>query len=415
MSSKIIYYFESVGIGGDSKYLYELMNNMSSDGYDIKCFCNPVVAEHLRQNVIRKITITIINTRHTGFHNINTDHVDIVSRKFVALLRKIDIFFVPFMKLFNIAINTLILYWVFKKETFDVLHINNGGYPAAEGCIAAVFAGRCLGAQRIVMSVHNLARDRYVSSSAVEKMLDKLVVKNLNAVIVATDSVKDSLCSKRSFPRELIVIVRYGVILSNSNILGISVRQEFSVPIGMKIIVMSARFDGTKGQENLIEALSLLKEHNVNFKCFFLGDGSLHEEIVRYSKKLNMNGDAVFTGYRKDVVRFLQSSDMLVQSSIAYENSPYSVLEAMACSLPVVGTSVGGIPELIEDGKTGFIVPPRDSGALYNAIRTLIDDASLSKSMGFFGRQRVIEKFNMADSVTKTKSIYFGGDSSCLK
>ncbi len=415
MKGKIIYYCESAGIGGDSKYLYELMNNMSSRGHDIKCFCNSVVAEHLRQNVIREIAIVPIKTRHTGFHNINTDRADVISRKFAALLRRIDTFFVPIVKLFNIAINTLIIYRFFNKETFDILHINTGGYPAAEGCIAAVFAGRLAGVQRIIMSVHNLARERYVSISAVENVLDKLVVKNLDAVIVATDCVKASLHNKRSFPRALITTIRYGITISNLNLPGISVRQEFGVPIDMKIIVMSARFDGTKGHEYLVEALSLLKENNANFKCFFLGNGSFYEENVCYSKKLNIDSNVVFTGYRKDVLRFLQSSDMLVQPSIAYENSPYSVLEAMACSMPVVGTGVGGTPELIEDGKTGFIVPPGDPKALYNAISVLIDDEALAKSMGLSGRQRIIEKFNMADSVTKTQSIYFEGDSLCQK
>ena len=415
MSIKIIYYFESVEIGGDSKYLYELMNNMSLRGYDIKCFCNSVVAEHLRQNVISKITITIIKTRHTGFHNINSDRTDVVSRKFIALLRKIDRFFVPIVKLFNVAINTLTIYRFFNKETFNTLHINNGGYPAAEGCLAAVFAGRLAGVRRIIMAVHSQARDRYVSISFVENFLDKLVVKNLDAVIVATESVKASLCSKRSFPWALIKTIRNGVTFPSFNVPGISVRQEFGVPIDMKIIVMSARFDGTKGQEYLVEALSLLKENNLNFKCFFLGGGLFLESVVLRSKQLGIHDHTVFTGYRKDVLRFLQCSDMLVQPSIAYENSPYSVLEAMACALPVVGTSVGGIPELIEDGKTGFIVPPRDPKALYNAIRALIDNDTLSKNMGLSGRQRVMEKFNMADFITKTQSIYFGENSSCPK
>ncbi len=415
MSSKIIYYFESVGIGGDSKYLYELMNNMSSGGYEIKCFCNSVVAEHLRRNVVSEIEITAIKTRHTEFYNINTDRVDVISRKFVALLRRIDIFFVPIVKVLNIAINTLIIYRFFNKETFDILHINTGGYPAAEGCIAAVFAGRLAGARRIIMSVHNLARDRCASISAVEILVDKLVVKNLDAVIVATESVKASLCSKRSFPWALITTIRYGVTFSDYNVPGISVRQEFGVPGDTKIIVMSARFDGTKGQGYLIEALSLLKKNNVNFKCFFLGVGLFLESEVLQSKQVGICGNVVFTGYRKDVFRFLQCSDILIQPSIAYENSPYSVLEAMACALPVVGTSVGGIPELIEDGKTGFIVPPGDPKALYSAIRALIDDEALAKSMGLSGRQRVIEKFNMIDSVTQTQSIYFGENSSCPK
>jgi glycosyltransferase involved in cell wall biosynthesis len=178
---------------------------------------------------------------------------------------------------------------------------------------------------------------------------------------------------------------------------------------------MTARFDGTKGQEYLVEALSLLKENNANFKCFLLGDGAFYKKIVRHSKKLNLDGNVVFTGHRKEILRFLQCSDILIQPSIAYENSPYSVLEAMACALPVVGTSVGGTPELIEDGKTGFIVPPRDPKALYNAIRVLIDDEALAKSMGLSGRQRVIEKFNMADSVKKTQCVYFGENNSCLK
>jgi glycosyltransferase involved in cell wall biosynthesis len=415
MSGKLIYYFESVGIGGDSKYLYELMNNMSLGGYEIKCFCNSVVAEHLRQNVVRAISIVPIKTNHTEFHNINTDRVDVISRKFVALLRKIDIFFVPMVKLFNIAISALSVYRVLSKETFDVLHVNNGGYPAAEGCIAAIFAGRLAGARRIIMSVHSQARDRYASSSLAENLLDKLVVKSLDAVIVATDSVGDSLYGKRSFPRTLITTIRNGVSFANLNVPGISVRQEFVVPTDMKVIVMLARFDGTKGHEYLVEALSLLKEHNASFRCFFLGDGPFLELMVLQSKQMGIHDNTVFTGYRKDVLRFLQSSDMLINPTVGYENAPYSVLEAMACALPVVGTSVGGIPELIEDGKTGFIVPPRDPKALYNAIRVLMDDEALAKSMGLSGRQRVIEKFNMADSVTKTQCVYFGENSSCPK
>jgi glycosyltransferase involved in cell wall biosynthesis len=213
----------------------------------------------------------------------------------------------------------------------------------------------------------------------------------------------------------LITTIRNGVTFSRLDAPGISVRQEFGVPGDTKIIVMSARFDGTKGQGYLIEALSLLKENNVNFKCFFIGVGLFLESVVLQSKQVGICDNVVFTGYRKDVFRFLQCSDILIQPSIAYENSPYSVLEAMACALPVVGTSVGGIPELIEDGKTGFIVPPRDPKALYNAIRVLIDDEALAKSMGLSGRQRVIEKFNMADSVTKTQCVYFGENSLCPK
>ncbi len=415
MKPMLIFYTESVAVGGASRYLCDFINRFNSASYDITCLCNSAIAGYLREAIDSKVPIEIVYTRHSEFPFVNFRTHSILIEKLKLISNKISRNIFPFKRLYNIAINTLILYNVFRKKKIAILHINNGGYPAAEGCIAAVFAGRLVGARRIVMSVHSQARDRYASSAAVENVLDKLVVNNLDAVMVATESVKASLCSKRSFPQALVTTTGLGVNIPNLNTCGISVRQEFGVLVSTTVIVMTARFDGTKGQEYLIEALSLLKENNANFKCYFLGDGPFLEPMVLQSKHMNIHDNAIFTGYQKDVLRFLQSSDILVQPTIGNEGASYSILEAMACALPVVGTSVGGIPELIEDGKTGFIVPPRDSKALYNAIRILMDDKALAKRMGLFGRQRVIEQFSLTDFITKMQSVCFGGEISCPK
>ena len=88
------------------------------------------------------------------------------------------------------------------------------------------------------------------------------------------------------------------------------------------------------------------------------------------------------------------------------EGLPIAVLEAMAEGLPVVATSVGGLPELIEDGHTGFLVPPSDVAALTRSLRRLIVDSRLRQAMGFAGRNRTLENFSVSRMVGEIEAIY---------
>ncbi len=406
---KLVFYAESTAVGGDSKYLYELVNSLKCKGYDIKCFCNQIIFVHLREKIDKEISIEIIKTKHAEYPKLSKGNNNFIIRKLKTFTNEIRVKHFQFLRSAYIFINTFRIYGVFKKEDINILHVNNGGYPAAEGCIGALFAAKLVGVDKVIISIHNLARERYKWISVLERAIDKLVSKSVGKIIVATESVKDSLVQKRGFPQELITKISYGVVCLEHQWCSDRVKEEFRIEDNRKILIVTARFDGTKGQEYLLDALSLLKEKYLCFTCFLLGDGPLLQEMIELSKKLKLQSYVVFTGYRKDVSRFLSVSDVLIQPSIAYENSPYAVLEAMSYGLPVIGTSVGGIPELVDNGKTGFIIPPKNSKAIFNALNYLLKNGKKTREMGRMGRERVTDKFNMDFSVRKTIECYSNG------
>jgi glycosyltransferase involved in cell wall biosynthesis len=109
----------------------------------------------------------------------------------------------------------------------------------------------------------------------------------------------------------------------------------------------------------------------------------------------------VFAGFRPDVPALLCAADVLVLPSVFPEGSPVAVLEAMAMEVPVVATSVGGVPELVRDGETGLLVPPGDVAALAAAVVRLLSDRAGAVAMARRARQRVLERHTVTSMVDR--------------
>ena len=120
---------------------------------------------------------------------------------------------------------------------------------------------------------------------------------------------------------------------------------------------------------------------------------------------LNIKDKVIFTGLRKDVPELLNGIDILVMPSLR-EGLPIVALEAMAKAKPVVATNVGGNPELILDGHTGYLVPPKDHMALAKAIEKLVRDKALARKFGENGYARVKEHFSIEKMVQETEKLY---------
>jgi glycosyltransferase involved in cell wall biosynthesis len=113
----------------------------------------------------------------------------------------------------------------------------------------------------------------------------------------------------------------------------------------------------------------------------------------------------MLAGFRTDVLSLHKAFDIFVMSSVT-EGLGTSLLDAMACARPVVATSAGGIPEIVTDGETGFLVPPRDQGAMAGAILRLLSDPELRRRMGSAGLARIREKFTADVMVRRTLEVY---------
>jgi len=172
-------------------------------------------------------------------------------------------------------------------------------------------------------------------------------------------------------------------------------------------IICVGRLEKVKGHKYLIEACAQLKNQNVDFRCYLVGDGELRSQIQRQINRLDLIHQVKIIGFQphQQVVELLAQADILVQPSLS-EGIPVAVMEGMATGIPVVATSVTGVPELVEDDTTGLLVPSQNSMALAEAILKLYKSPELRKQLGKSGRAKVIEEFNLQHSAAMLNKIF---------
>jgi glycosyltransferase involved in cell wall biosynthesis len=181
--------------------------------------------------------------------------------------------------------------------------------------------------------------------------------------------------------------------------------EELWLPHQAPLVGNVAALTPHKGQRHLIEAAALVVRHVPDARFIVAGEGELRESLARQIKEHRLDKHVMLTGFRPDVLSLHKAFDIFVMSSIT-EGLGTSLLDAMAAGKPVVATSTGGIPEVVAEGATGFLVPPRDHAAMAGAIVTLLKDAGLRQRMGAAGRARAREYFSADRMLKETVKVY---------
>jgi L-malate glycosyltransferase len=136
-----------------------------------------------------------------------------------------------------------------------------------------------------------------------------------------------------------------------------------------------------------------------------LGEGELRDELLHDVRELGLERHVLLPGFRRDVLSLLKTFDLFVMPSIT-EGLGTSLLDAMACERPIVASRVGGIPEVVVDGVTGLLVPPRDADSLAEAIVRLLEDRALAAQLAAAGLARVHQHFTVDRMVDETLDVY---------
>ena len=236
----------------------------------------------------------------------------------------------------------------------------------------------------------------------VEKITSFLV----DHYITVSESVKDHLIRKANLPPEKITTVYNGVTLN-----GITSGKGGSVPMpfGLEphdcVALSVGRLHRQKGYDYLIRAIGTVRREVPTVKVLIAGEGEEENNLKNLVKSLDLTKQIIFTGLCLDVDKIFPFAGLFVLPSL-WEGMPNAVLEAMAEAKPVVATRVGGVPELVEDGKTGILVPPGDTEALARALVDLFQDTRKAQSLGDAGRERVQRHVSMTAMVAKTDYLY---------
>jgi glycosyltransferase involved in cell wall biosynthesis len=163
------------------------------------------------------------------------------------------------------------------------------------------------------------------------------------------------------------------------------------------------RLEPQKNPLLLVQAFAAL--NNPRTHLIMLGEGSLREQLAAYIREHGLERCVHLLGKRNEVPECLAASDVFVLSS-NWEGNPLAVMEAMAAGLPVVGTAVGGVPELVESGRQGILVPPGDCAAFTDAMRTLLNDPEKRTAMANAAQAHATATFNVERMAQGYESIY---------
>jgi glycosyltransferase involved in cell wall biosynthesis len=179
-------------------------------------------------------------------------------------------------------------------------------------------------------------------------------------------------------------------------------RRETGQPM---LLGVASRLVPIKGIVHLIRGVGILRRDVSDIRLEIAGIGPDQAAIQQEVRVLGLDDIVTFVGWQPDIWPWLERWDIFVQPSLA-EGFGVAVLEAMAAGLPVVASSAGGLPELVEDGLTGYVVPPADPGTLAARLRDLVLHADLRRAMGAAGRARVRQLFSPQRMAAEMAAVY---------
>jgi glycosyltransferase involved in cell wall biosynthesis len=303
-----------------------------------------------------------------------------------------------FRLLFNMPLlvyQVFILYRLFKKIKPDILHVNNGGYPAARSALAAAIAGKCAGVPKVLMVVNNMARDYQHYSRWIDFPIDRLVVRCVNIFITGSQAAGARLKAVLKLQTHQVRTIHNGITSRYPTCTVAETRQRLGLSDFKGVVFgVVALLIPRKGHQVLLDSvLKLVTDKKLlghEFKVLIEGDGPLRQALVDFVTISNLAPWVIFVGDEENIVDFMSALDALILPSIQDEDFPNVILEAMALGKPVIASRLAGAPEQVLDGATGLLVEPHNVEQLAIAILKLIDNTYMKSSMG----RAALERFN---------------------
>ena len=296
------------------------------------------------------------------------------------------------------------------KEEVDIVHAHAGVPPAP---IAALRYAKKR-EKPLVVTYHGDAQEnwgdvlRRTSVFVYNKFLLHQVLSSAKVIISPSRRFIDDSAFLKKYKHKTIVIPN-GLILEDFEVpySKEECRQRLGLPNEANLILYVGALSPDKGPDILLEAMLQVVKQLPGARLIILGEGPLRRKLERRTQEFGLNGKVEFKGFIADPFKkalFYKSSDIFVLPS-AQEIFGLVLLEAMACSVPVVASQVGGIPDLIEDGENGLLVPPRNSNELAKAIVRLLQDTELRARIVGEGQKRV-RSFSWHKIAEQTERIY---------
>jgi glycosyltransferase involved in cell wall biosynthesis len=399
MKLRIGYYDDSKVNGGTTRYLFDLLNGLDREEFE-PIFFAPV--DYPWHEGLREVGVKVVTPTKGRATPPAATAAPVAPRKAGKRPR------LPKSLAWHVGLASELrnAYRLFKSERVDLFHSNNVGAEPAP--IAAHWTGKPVVGTLHVDPTYDLFGER---SSWRYRNLEKWCLRSLDHAIADSRSTFDLWSTHCRLPDAYrsarMSLIYYGIDASRlarrreSRV----AKRSLGLPDDAFVIVSLGRLEPAKGYEGLIRALPAIVQAVPSVQVVIGGQGFLKENLLRLAESLGVKQRVQLLGFKDDVRDVLEAGDIYVQPSLC-EALGYGLLEALTMELPAVITNVGGMPEIVESGSNGLVVPAKRPEALAAAVATLAKDHSIRRRFGAVGRMRVQAAFSMANMREVTFDLY---------
>ncbi len=360
----------------------------------ILCFPTPggsgVVATELGKELSRRGHEVHIIAYEMPFRLENTDHIHFHQ----VNLREYPLFPHPFL---TIEI-TAKLVEVVDRYSLDIIHV----HYALPNALSAVLARGITGNVRIVTTVHGTDVTVWGKEPSLQPVI-RYGLEQSDAVSAVSQNLKNEVYTSFGLEKRVQVIPNFVDTRVFSRLPDSPLRSQLARD-SEKIILHVSNFRPVKRLQDLINAFFRLQRRNPGTRLVLAGDGAEREPAEKLVQDLGLASQVTFLGTRAELVQLYSAADLFVLPS-EKESFGLSALEAMACRVPVVATETGGLPEVVEQGKTGLLVPVGDVEALSTSMAALLGNPALHAQMAARSREKA-EKFSPENIVPRYEAFY---------
>jgi len=291
----------------------------------------------------------------------------------------------------------------------DVLHTHTAK-AGAVGRAAALLAGVAR-PPVVVHTFHGHVLRGYFTENRARAFLriEQTLARASDALIAVSPKVRDDLVKLGVARKGKIAVIRLGLDLAQRVVADPSarsdVRAQLGVPEDSFLIGWLGRMTEIKRADDLLAAFAQLRARGLDAHLALVGDGPLRDSLEATARQLGVGDVTRFVGFRQSVGEFYAAFDAVALTS-ANEGTPVTVIEAQASGLPVVATDVGGVSDVIQDGRSGFLVPAEHIGAIADRLGQLAADRDLRLRMGEEGREHVVPRYSVPRLVDDVDRLY---------
>lgn len=305
-------------------------------------------------------------------------------------------------KLIQIIQSAFKLKKIIQEKKAKLIHANSPRIGYVSGLAAK--------SARIPSIIH--VRDIYLSpfGSSLKAFLFDCLADRIIAVSKAT---KESIIAKRPSLAHKTKVIYNGINFEEIDaIKPINIREKYIINDNIALIGMVGIIHPVKGIDILIKAAPLIIKDFPQVKFFIIGDvmtpdGQFYlQELKELIAKLDLEEKVIFTGYQENIIAIIKSLDILVHPALYPDPLPRAVLEAAACSRPIIASRVGGLPEIIDHNFSGLLFEPGEVKSLAQACLLILKDRALGECLGKRARQKIKEKFTLENHCHQIESLY---------